>query len=329
MQWYPWLNAPYKQVITRCQAGRGHHALLIQSLPGMGDDALVWGISRWLMCTAPDGIKSCGHCHGCQLMLARNHPDWYSLTVEKGKSSLGVDAIRQVTDKLYHFAQQGGAKVIHIPDAARLTGAAANALLKTLEEPPADCWFFLGTHQPSALPATLRSRCMTLHLPIPAEQQSLHWLSSQVQADPAAITTALRLAAGAPAAALEFLNGELQPRRLQFCQTLSGAIPDDSLSLLPQLSQDDVALRLHWLMSLLLDCIKYQQNSLQWMTNTDQQALITRLVSVISLPALHQSLALWKQCRHRILETPAVNHELLITEALLDWEQLFLPSRPG
>ena len=326
MQWYPWLNGPYKQVISRCQAGQGHHALLIQSLPGMGDEALVWAMSRWLMCTSPEGLKSCGHCHGCQLMLARNHPDWYSLTVEKGKSSLGVDAIRQVTDKLYHFAQQGGAKVIHIPDAGLLTGAAANALLKTLEEPPANCWFFLGTHQPSALPATLRSRCMMLHLAVPAEQQSLQWLSSQVSADPATVTTALRLAAGAPAAALEFLNGEQQTRRMQFCQTLSEAIPDDPLTLLPLLIQDDVTLRIHWLMTLLLDSVKYHQQSLQWITNTDQQALITRLATVISLPALHQSLGLWKQCRFRLLETPTVNQELLVTEALLDWEQLFLPA---
>ncbi|SQK74371.1 DNA polymerase III subunit delta' [Tatumella ptyseos] len=167
---------------------------------------------------------------------------------------------------------------------------------------------------------------MVLHLAVPAEQQSLHWLSAQVSADPATLMTALRLAAGAPAAALEFLSSEQQTRRMQFCQTLSGAIPDDSLSLLPLLTQDDVALRIHWLMSLLLDCVKYHQNSLQWMTNTDQQALIARLATVISLPALHQSLTLWKQCRHRILETPAVNHELLVTEALLDWEQLFLPA---
>lgn len=108
MNWYPWLNHSYRQILSQHQQQRGHHALLIQALAGMGDDALVWGISRWLMCRHPQGLKSCGECHACQLMLAGTHPDWYRLEAEKGKSSLGVDAIRGVTEKLYHHAQQGG-----------------------------------------------------------------------------------------------------------------------------------------------------------------------------------------------------------------------------
>lgn len=323
MQWYPWLNAPYKHIVSQHQAGRAHHALLIQSLPGMGDSALVWGVSRWLMCTQPTGVKSCGECHGCQLMAAHNHPDWYSLTAEKGKSSLGVDAIRQVTDKLYHFAQQGGAKVIHIPVAEQLTEAAANALLKTLEEPPANCWFFLSTHQPSALPATLRSRCMTLHLTVPAEQQSLNWLVGQTTQQESDALTALRLAGGAPAAALEMLTGNQWQQRNKLCQMLSETLPDHTLALLPLLSQDDVALRIHWLMALLLDAVKYHQQNLRWITNIDQQPLIAKLAGLMPVTVLHQSLNLWMQCRHHILETPSVNHELLVTEALLDWEQSF------
>lgn len=323
MQWYPWLNGPYKQIISQHQAGRGHHALLIQSLPGMGDDALVWGVSRWLMCTSPQGMKSCGHCHGCQLMLAHNHPDEYTLSVEKGKTSLGVDAIRQVTDKLYHFAQQGGAKVVHIPQAEQLTEAAANALLKTLEEPPGNSWFFLSSRQPSALPATLRSRCMTLHLNVPPEAQSLHWLSSQVSQTESLLLSILRLAGGAPAAALEMLKSDQLAQREQLCQALSRALPEDALVLLPQLNQDSVTQRIHWLMTLLLDGVKYHQQNTQWLTNGDQLPLIAHLAERLPLPVLHQSLALWMQCRQQILETPAINHELILTGALLDWEQQF------
>nr|CAD7567245.1 unnamed protein product [Timema californicum] len=132
-------------------------------MAGMGDEALVWGMSRWLMCQQRDGLKSCGQCHGCQLMQANTHPDWYRLEAEKGKSTLGIDAVRQVTEKMYHFGQQGGAKVVWLPDAAQLSEAAANALLKTLEEPPANSWFFLSSRDPSRLLATLRSRCMALH----------------------------------------------------------------------------------------------------------------------------------------------------------------------
>ena len=86
------------------------------------------------------------------------------LAPEKGKSSLGIEPIRQVIETLYAHAQQGGAKVIWLPQAEQLTEAAANALLKTLEEPPEKTYFLLGCREPSRLMATLRSRCLYWHL---------------------------------------------------------------------------------------------------------------------------------------------------------------------
>lgn len=101
MKWYPWLRPPFEQLVTSYQAGRGHHALLLQALPGMGGDALLYALCRYLMCRQPEGHKSCGHCHSCQLMQAGTHPDYYTLVPEKGKSALGIDAVRDVNDKLY------------------------------------------------------------------------------------------------------------------------------------------------------------------------------------------------------------------------------------
>ena len=149
MNWFPWLNPVYRQVIMQHQAGRAHHALLVQALPGMGDGELVWAISRWLLCQRRDGLKSCGQCHGCQLMLAARiliGTGWR----RRRKSALGIDAVRDVNEKLFNHAQQGGAKVVWLPDAGQLTEAAANALLKTLEEPPQNTRF---SEQPGAVAA--------------------------------------------------------------------------------------------------------------------------------------------------------------------------------
>ncbi|MBF3375273.1 DNA polymerase III subunit delta', partial [Leptospira borgpetersenii serovar Arborea] len=115
--------------------------VLIHSLPGMGDDALIYALSRWRMCQQPQGQKSCGECRACQLMQAGTHPDYYLAEPEKGKSTLGIDAIRDISEKLYDRARLGGAKVVWIKEAAQLTEAAANALLKTLAEPPENAWF--------------------------------------------------------------------------------------------------------------------------------------------------------------------------------------------
>ena len=55
MKWYPWLRPDFEKLVASYQAGRGHHALLIQALPGMGDDALIYALSRYLLCQQPDG----------------------------------------------------------------------------------------------------------------------------------------------------------------------------------------------------------------------------------------------------------------------------------
>jgi DNA polymerase III subunit delta' len=252
-------------------------------------------------------------------MQAQTHPDWYRLEAEKGKSTLGIDAVRQVTEKLYHFAQQGGAKVVWLPDAAQLSESAANALLKTLEEPPANSWFFLSSREPSRLLATLRSRCMALSLTPPDEAQSLQWLSRQMSQDEAALQAALRLSAGAPAAALQLL----EPARWQARQTLCNALPDalrqDILQLLPALNSEDVAARISWLLALLVDALKWQQGATRWLSNPDRQDVVALLADTFSSRALDESAREWMQCREQLIHVAAVNRELLLTDRLLSW----------
>ncbi|ARJ44056.1 DNA polymerase III subunit delta' [Pantoea alhagi] len=326
MNWYPWLNPVYRQLVAQHQAGRAHHAVLVQALPGMGDAALIWAVSRWLLCQRRDGQKSCGHCHGCQLMMAGTHPDWHRLTAEKGKSALGIDAVRDVNETLYHHAQQGGAKVVWLPDAGQLTEAAANALLKTLEEPPQNSWFFLSSAEPSRLLPTLRSRCLKLHLAPPDEAHSLGWLQKQNAGSHEAMLTALRLSSGAPAAALALLDKQNWEQRQTLCATLASALIGDVLTLLPQLNHDNVAERISWLASLLTDALKWQHSGDQFIANVDQPALITQLAQRLPAAALDKSLRQWLLCRERLIHIVAVNRELLLTEQLLNWETLLRPA---
>lgn len=321
MNWYPWLNAPYRQLIGQYRAGRGHHALLLHALSGCGDDSLVYAVGRWLLCQQPDGDKSCGECHGCRLMIAGNHPDWHVLEPESGKNSLGIEPVRQLIERLYGHAQQGGAKVIWLPLAESLTEAAANALLKTLEEPPARTYFLLGTREPANLLATLRSRCFYLYLAPPDEANSLRWMQSQQAGDPQMMATALRLSGGAPVAALALLAPEIWKRRDDLCAALEQALPGRQwLSLLPALNHDDAERRLAWLCALLLDVVKLQQQAGQFVVNQDRLPLLQQLASQLSPATLQQQLEQWLQCRHRLLSIPALNRELMLTEQLCRWQ---------
>lgn len=321
MEWYPWLNAPYRQLIEGYQKGRGHHAVLLHALPGMGREALVYALARRQLCQRPDGMKSCGECPACQLMKAGTHPDWYALSPEKGKQALGIDAVRDVVDSLYQRSHQGGAKLVWIEKSEQLTEAAANALLKTLEEPPQATYFLLGCHEPSRLLATLRSRCFTLYLSTPEETQSAAWLNKRHPHEAVSLQTALRLQAGAPLAAEQLLQPEVWQQRTALCQGLATAIPSRAFfTLLPLLNHDNAAQRIHWLTTLLLDALKLQRGAQQALVNLDQTALIHTLANAFSPAELDSVLQRWLQCRHRLLSVVGVNRELLVSDLLLEWE---------
>jgi len=320
MKWYPWLRPDFEQLVASYQSGRGHHALLIHALPGMGEDALIYAISRFLLCQTPEGHKSCGHCRGCQLMQAGTHPDYYALAPEKGKSALGIDAVREVSEKLYEHARLGGAKVVWIQDAALLTDAAANALLKTLEEPPARTWFFLGCREPARLLATLRSRCRLHHLAPPAENYACSWLAREVTASQEIILTALRLCAGSPGAAEALLQNDVWAQRQTLCQATEAALNNgDWLAMLPTLNHDKVAERLQWLSALLLDALKMQQGA-TLLSNVDALTLVEKLARQVQAPTLHALLHAIFTCREQLLSVVGVNRELLLTDLLLTLE---------
>lgn len=324
MEWYPWLNGPYRQLIEGYQEGRAHHAVLLHALPGMGRESLVYALSRRVLCQKPEGMKSCGECHSCKLMMAGTHPDWYALSPEKGKQTLGVDAIRSVLENLYQRSRQGGAKLVWIENSEQLTEAAANALLKTLEEPPEATYFLLGCHEPMRLLATLRSRCLHLYLPTPDEAQSVVWLNKRHPASAQALQTALRLQAGAPLAAEHLLQDDTARQRTALCQALANAVPARAFySLLPQLNHEDAPECIHWLSSLLLDALKIQRGAASARVNLDQDALIALLANQLPTAEIDAVLARWLRCRHQLLTVTGVNRELLLADVLLEWEQRF------
>lgn len=326
MRWYPWLRPDFEKLVASYQAGRGHHALLIQALPGMGDDALIYALSRYLLCQQPQGHKSCGHCRGCQLMQAGTHPDYYTLAPEKGKNALGIDAVREVTEKLNEHARLGGAKVVWVTDAALLTDAAANALLKTLEEPPAETWFFLATREPERLLATLRSRCRLHYLAPPPEQYAVTWLSREVTMSQDALLAALRLSAGSPGAVLALFQGDNWQARETLCQALAyGVQSGDWYSLLAALNNEQAPARLHWLATLLMDALKRHHGAAQ-VTNVDVPGLVVELANHLSPSRLQAILGDVCHIREQLMSVTGINRELLITDLLLRIEHYLQPG---
>lgn len=323
MIWYSWLTSSYRQLLEYYMIGRGHHALLLHAFPGNGAKSLLYGLSRWLMCHNKKNNKSCGHCYSCCLMISGNHPDYYYLLPEKGRTRLGIESVRQIIENLHSFAHLGGTKVIVFPHVEQLTDIAVNALLKTLEEPPKETYFLLRCYQTSGILATLRSRCFYWHLVSPDPDLSMRWLSNRVTTKSTGILAALRLSNGAPLAAKKLLEPKLWHQRTVLCTSLSQALfSGDMLSLLTHLHHDDVNECLHWLISLLIDAIKCQYRLEDYLINQDQLLLVKQLMKRFSMESLLKSSNQWMYCRHQLFSIIGINHELVITAQLLKWESI-------
>lgn len=198
----PWLAPIMTQLSSLAKQQRLAHALLLSGMKGVGKSHLAEALTAFLLCRTPAADRACGHCKSCLLLAAGNHPDWLQLTTEN--SSIGVDEIRRIIDFTQGSAQQQGNRVITLPRAERMTESAANALLKTLEEPPQGCYLLLQSSQPQRLKATLLSRCQRWHITPLTENSFNLWLASQVKVSiPAFI---YRYTGGAPLTALALLT---------------------------------------------------------------------------------------------------------------------------
>ncbi len=139
------------------------HAYILAGEPGTGRSALADTFAMTLLCETGRAIP-CMQCHSCKQVLSDNHPDLIHVTHKK-PASIGVDDIRdQVNDTISIRPYSGGYKIYIINEAEKMTIQAQNALLKTIEEPPAYAVIILITANPDAFLPTITSRCVQLKI---------------------------------------------------------------------------------------------------------------------------------------------------------------------
>jgi DNA polymerase-3 subunit delta' len=214
---YPWLGTVWQVFVTRVGQARLPHALLIVGQSGLGCVDLAKAMAQYLLCMAPTPAGSCGKCRACQLLRADTHPDLLWIRPEEGAQGIKVAQIRDMTEFTSKTAQQGGRKLIILSPADAMNTNAANALLKSLEEPSGDCVFLLVTEQPAFLLATIRSRCSRIPVSPPEASEALRWLERNRVAD---AETLLSAAGGRPLRVMEWLANDFWEQRRQLEQEL-------------------------------------------------------------------------------------------------------------
>jgi DNA polymerase III subunit delta' len=172
-----WMGAEQAALQAALAAQRLPHALLIHEAPGAGGEWLALWAARLVLCEHPER-SPCGQCRACRRVLAHAHPDLSFLGLEEDSKQIRIEQVRALSAELALTSHGGGYKVAIVTPADALNRFAANALLKTLEEPPARTLLILVVTQPSRLPATVLSRCQRLRVRAPQRAQSLAWLEA-------------------------------------------------------------------------------------------------------------------------------------------------------
>lgn len=322
---YPWLQSAYHTISEPLMHGRAHHALLVNYVKNSGENMLINHYVMRLLCKTPVNQQPCQQCHSCQLFSAQNHPDFYVVEPEQNKLSIGVDQIRAITQKVYERSQQGGAKVLWIKTAGKMTEPAANALLKTLEEPPESTYFILSDQHNSHLLPTIHSRCAYYFIELPNTEDSINWLKQSNQLshhyNDNELATALLLNENAPFAALMLLDAEKWQIRQEFCHTIHQQFTQHNVWALRDcfIKSENYLENMHWFCTLLSDAIKALQKTGRFIINRDQVPLV-RLLATYGVDKIIKIYELWLNARMQLMTVTGLNQELMISHLLAQTE---------
>jgi len=176
-----WHAEHWARLQARRQRDALPHALLLCGPRGLGKREFLRRFVRGLLCQRPQEGDACGACRSCLLFDAGTHPDYVALSYGLRKDGVQrqdivVDQIRELSARLATASQFGGWQVASIDPADAMNNAAANALLKTLEEPASQTMLVLVADAPWRMPATIRSRCQRIDFQLPKHEASLAWL---------------------------------------------------------------------------------------------------------------------------------------------------------
>ena len=141
------------------------HALILEGIAGSGRRTLARALAQALLCAAPDHGDACGQCASCQVMVAGTHPDCVELPHDSTTADLPLDLVREaVVEAAFTSPLMSSAKVFILPGIERLATAAANTLLKVLEEPPRGTYLIMTTTSAASVLSTIRSRAQLYRL---------------------------------------------------------------------------------------------------------------------------------------------------------------------
>ncbi|QFT21566.1 DNA polymerase III subunit delta' [Pseudomonas sp. THAF187a] len=320
---YPWQENLWQQLAGRAQHA---HAYLLHGPAGIGKRALAERLMARLLCLSPNGLDACGNCKSCHLLAAGTHPDNFVLEPEEADKPIKVDQVRELVEFVVQTAQLGGRKVVLLEPAEAMNLNAANALLKSLEEPSGNTVLLLISHQPSRLLPTIKSRCVQQACPLPSEAVSLVWLAQALpELGDEERADLLTLAAGSPLAALRMHAQGVREQRAQAVEGVKKLLKQQVSP--SQLAESWNALPLNLLFDWFCD---WAQLMLRYQLTRDEEGLgqadMRKVVQYLAdKTAQDKVLAIqeWLLAqRQKVMGKANLNRVLLLEALLVQWAAL-------
>jgi DNA polymerase-3 subunit delta' len=322
MNLLPWHHATWNALGARLAAKSVPHAILLVGPKGIGKQQLATAFAKSLLCRqlGADG-HSCGSCRCCILLAAGSHPDFHLCRPIEDSKQVRIDQVRELARKSALTSTMGDYQVFLVDPADAMNTNAANAFLKTLEEPSASSIIVLLAERPGNLPATIISRCQQFQIQVPANEVGIEWLSTVGDWPQEQCREALAAAGGAPLLAQSILAEEHADKLTQAVEVLvaAGEGRADPVSLAAQWQDEWLGARLDWWRRWLRELAWIQA---QGSDGSDSGAprRLQRMMANVDLQSLVRYLERLNRARG-LLESP-IRQDLLVEDLLISWRKL-------
>jgi DNA polymerase-3 subunit delta' len=304
--YFPWQDVQWERLISQMNSKKLPHALSLIGPSFIGKQNFAISFANFILCASPLKKTPCGKCKSCCLSRSGNHPDCIILKPDSKGKNINVESIRDLDTFSSQTSQQGGWKVVIICPAESMNINAANALLKTLEEPKEKTLIMLVCHDSSRLLTTIKSRCQNLIFPVPNRTKVKFWLKKKLP-DIQDINELIEHANGRPILAMNLTETDFIEARNEFNDLLDSLALNKTspVDLAELYKKNDPELMIDWLYYKLVFEIKSKEK-------------ITSLsLSFRYMDKLFQS--------KRLIQSSAnPNLQLIWEELFINWKHLFV-----